>query len=217
MCRQATTGVAAARLLDAQVGRCLPQLLGAAAWRKDRPDSGPHQSDVVPDEPARRFPRPVRRVLRNPARQHAAAGERRFAEQISSRGWKTRKNRPSRTPRSREAKDAFLVAVVRELPPRHRYDRPRHIRPGPHALDEQADHRRRNDPEYARRNSRKWMNDPQQIKDGCLMPRFGLNAKKRGSSRGLLDRSQIELMRSSARISLTPHEFRLARTRIRPR
>ncbi len=28
-----------------------------------------------------------------------------------------------------------------------------------------------------REELRKWMNDPQQIKEGCLMPRFGLNAK----------------------------------------
>ncbi len=27
-------------------------------------------------------------------------------------------------------------------------------------------------------NLRQWMNDPQQIKDGCLMPRFGLNRRR---------------------------------------
>ena len=42
-------GIARPVYLDAGVGRRLPQLLGAAAGRQDRPDSGPYESHVVSD------------------------------------------------------------------------------------------------------------------------------------------------------------------------
>ena len=51
-----------ARLPHAEIGRRLPQLRGAPARGQDRPDSGPHQSHVVPDRQAGLVPRPVCRV-----------------------------------------------------------------------------------------------------------------------------------------------------------
>ena len=94
-------GVPAAGLPDPEVRRRVPQLLGAPAGRQDRPDPGPHQQHVVPDRPARPVPRPVRRVLRHAARQHAPPRGRRFARATSSAGWRTSGSRPWTIPTSR--------------------------------------------------------------------------------------------------------------------
>ena len=103
-------GRRAARLSDAQVGRRLPQLLGAAAGREDRPDPRPHQLMWFQTETARPVPRPVRRILRHAARQHADPRGRRCRRAISSAG-----SRPQASPargRSRPwraGKAAFLA------------------------------------------------------------------------------------------------------------
>ena len=60
---------------------------------------------------------------------------------------------------------------------------------------------------------RKWLNDPQQTKEGCLMPRFGLNARRRRSSRGLLDDSQIELLDRPEESRLIAATFQACSTR----
>ena len=67
---------------DPEVRGRVPQLLGAPAGRQDRPDPGPHQPHVVPDGPARPVRRPVCRVLRHAARQHAHPRRRRFPERL---------------------------------------------------------------------------------------------------------------------------------------
>ena len=99
---------------------------------------------------ARLVPRPVRRVLRHPARQHAAQGQRRFAGRIPGVARKPETPGGQRS-RSTCRPGCILVAVVRELPPRERHERPRNLRSRSHALDEQADDRRRDDAEYAAR------------------------------------------------------------------
>ena len=64
---------------------------------------------VVPDRRARPVPRPVRRVLRHPARQHAAPRRRRLARATSSAGWRTSGSRPSTSPARAGRQAAFLA------------------------------------------------------------------------------------------------------------
>ena len=60
-----------------------PQLLGAAAEPEDRHDPGPARTECCsrPTAPGR-YPRPVLRVLRAPARAHGAARDRRAARAV---------------------------------------------------------------------------------------------------------------------------------------
>jgi Cytochrome C oxidase subunit II, transmembrane domain len=78
-------------VFDPQVGRCLPQLLGAAPGRQDRPHSRSSQSHVVRLEPAGPLPGPVCRVLRHAARQHAASSLRRFCRRFPDLGGQSEK------------------------------------------------------------------------------------------------------------------------------
>ena len=68
--------------------------------------------------------------------------------------WLENQKRPAvdNVPKLRDGARCILVAVVRQLPPRHRHNRARHLCPGPDAPDEQADDRRRHDAEYAARS-----------------------------------------------------------------
>ena len=161
--------------LTLQVGRCLPQLLGAAPGREDRPDSGPHQSNVVSNEPAGPVPRPVRRVLRHAARQHAAAGERRIARGVPERGWTTRRSRPIDDAAARAGRDVFLSQSCVNCHRVRGTSASGHLRSRPDAPDEPADARLRAWFPTRANELRKWLTDPQQTKSGCLMPAFGLS------------------------------------------
>ena len=113
-------GARPARLPDPEVGRRVSQLLGAAAGGQDRPDSRPHQPHVVSDRRARSVPRPVRRVLRHAARQHAAPRGRRPAgrfralagQREGSRGRSDRELRRRRRRRRSSSRSRASIATA---------------------------------------------------------------------------------------------------------
>ena len=87
-----------------QVRRRDPQPLGAEPGRQEGPDPGPHGDAAVPRRPARPLSRPVRRVLRLPARVHGVRGDRRSARRSTTPGpRRSASPRPSRPTRRRGA------------------------------------------------------------------------------------------------------------------
>ena len=114
--------------LTLRVGRCLPQLLGAAAGREDRPDPRTHQSHVVSNEPAGPVSRPVCRVLRHAARPYAFASECRISRGIPELAGQPEETGLERCGRSRGPR-RVLVSVVRQLPPRARHHAPGALTP----------------------------------------------------------------------------------------
>ena len=89
------------------------------------------------------------------------------------------------------ARRRFSAQIVRQLP-----SRARHAGPGTYAPDLTHLMSRQtlaagmvpNTPE----NLRRWVDDPQQIKPGCLMPAFGLSERDRDSDRRLSRRRSAE-------------------------
>ena len=71
------------------------------------------------------YRRPVRRVLRHAARQHAHPRRRRFARATSSAGWRTSGSRPWSDPDGQRGQGGVPRAVVRQLSPGARHVRPR--------------------------------------------------------------------------------------------
>jgi cytochrome c oxidase subunit II len=69
--------------LTLKISRCLPQLLGASPGGQDRPDSGPHESNVVSNEPTGPVPRSVCGVLWHATRPHVGASQRGFIVNVS--------------------------------------------------------------------------------------------------------------------------------------
>ena len=110
--------------------------------------------------------------------QHAnmlLARDRRLAAEFQS--WLDQQKKPAvaRCAAVREGRERVPGAVVRQLPPGARHDRPGHLCPGPDAPDEPADAGRGHGSQHARRTCANGSIDPQKIKPGCLMPAFGLS------------------------------------------
>ena len=129
-----------------------PLVLGPRARRQEGCRARPPEHAHDRGRPARHLPRPVRRVLRHLARQHAAAGDRPDRRPTTTRG--SRRRRP-RCPRPTVAEfDEGLATQVglRELPLDHEHQEGRRRDVGPNLthLGDRAGVRGRHLPDEAR-------------------------------------------------------------------
>ena len=178
-------GVAAAGLPDPEVGRCVPQFLGPATGGEDRPDPGSHQLPLVSDRADRAcssasVPSIAARStptcssawssIRPTDFEHWLEHEASPAVDDPGRG-----RRQGVVPGPDRASTVTGCAARR---PQGTY--------APdltHLMSRQtlAAGMVPNTPEELRR----WVDDPQQIKPGCLMPAFGLSETRSRSDRRL--------------------------------
>ena len=119
----------------AQLDRRDPQLLGAQPARQARPDPGPRRRPLAPGRPRRHLPRPVRRVLRAPAREHGASWSSpsrrtQFAALAAPASAARRRRRPTDSPQ-RGQRGLPRAATCVDVPhdQRHAGRRPRRARP----------------------------------------------------------------------------------------
>ena len=164
------------RSTSRSAGRCVlelagrrrdPQLLGAEPARQEGPDPRPARQHLVPGRHARRLSRPVRRVLRPPAREDGAAGRRRAAGRVRRAG-RQRSGAPAPQPAdptsSSAGSEVFLpstCAMCHAIAAR----RGRRARPGPHAPRQPPHARRRHPAEHAGHLAG-WIVDPQRDQAG---------------------------------------------------
>ena len=152
---------AAAGLPDPEVGRRLPQLLGAAAGRQDRPDPRPHQPHVVPDRQSPACTSASAPSTAAPSTPTCCCASSSIRRTSSSAGWRTSGSRPWTTRRCATGKAVFLRQSCVNCHARARHAGAGHLRPRPDAPDEPRDARLGHDRRTRPRTCRRWVDDPQ--------------------------------------------------------
>jgi cytochrome c oxidase subunit 2 len=149
------------------------QLLGTAPRRQDGPDSKQSQHHVDRSRKTRPLPRPVRAILRRPARQDAAARLCR-PRRLRRLGRAQQQQPPSQNANCRAGRAVFEAQRLHQLPHHRRHRRARPLRPDlTHVAsrDTIASGSVPNTPE----NLRAFIDNPAHFKPGVLMPAMHLN------------------------------------------